>query len=80
MFEEQIPIVADCIVSNLRTDECRAGCPNCYMTELVKELELAHIKINHENGMSSTYKFFIQKLHIFLHTKGIQNTMTNQWT
>lgn len=50
MSDDHIAVVADCMVSNLRTDECRAGCANCHLNELQNKLVTAHAKIDSNNG------------------------------
>ena len=68
MFDDQIDVIADCIVSNLRTDECRAGCANCHLTELTKKLEMTYQKINQENGkQNDSFCNFISRSMIYKH-------------
>ena len=50
MCDDQIAIVADCMVINLGTDQCRAGCANCSLNEIFNKLEMIQPKIDHNNG------------------------------
>ena len=45
MSTDQISIETDCLINNLRTDQCRAGCANCSLNELFDTLKTNHIQI-----------------------------------
>ena len=45
MSDDQIAIEADCLIKNLRTDQCRAGCANCSLNELYETLKMNHSQI-----------------------------------
>lgn len=47
---DQISIETDCLINNLRTDQCRAGCANCSLNELFDTLKTNHIQIGFIEG------------------------------
>ena len=53
MSTDQIPIETDCLINNLRTDQCRAGCANCSLNELFNILKANHGQIGIIEGKKS---------------------------
>ena len=51
MIDDQIAIQADCMITNLRTEDCRAGCANCYLNELMAELMTLQVEFNDDPGL-----------------------------
>ena len=47
---DQISIETDCLINNLRTDQCRAGCANCSLNELFDTLKTNHFQIGFIEG------------------------------
>ena len=50
MSPDQIDIEADCLIKNLKTDQCRAGCANCSLNELFDQLKTNHAQIGNIEG------------------------------
>ena len=50
MSDDQTAIEADCLIKNLRTDQCRAGCANCSLNELFEKLKVNHSLIGTDQG------------------------------
>lgn len=67
MSTDQIPIETDCLINNLRTDQCRAGCANCSLNELFNILKTNHGQI----GIIEGKKFGV----IMRNEKQVTNTI-----